>query len=644
MRRIKPNHGTEIPSRHLFFDTETIESNELSTDGTRVLQFRLVCAVFVRFEFGCVQQEIRRSFKSIPEFWDFVESCQIPSKPLHIWAHNLGFDLTIMKFWDLVEERRYYTGHLPKIPEDIRFKGNRDFVGCMVLEGRPCFIKAMGVKGRCQFNDLGNYLQSSLSEIGRSIGLNKLEYPGNDADDEILTEYCFRDVDIVKESALSIMDLWRKNDLGVWQATAGKLALSSWRHIELTKYPDKPPIEVVPCRDPEPDLFEREGYFGGRLECRFIGTKKEIVYHLDIQSHYPSVMFMNRFPTFRVSYCRHPCKDKAFYYLRNERCMARVYIKDSPEDFPVKVNGRLVFAKGSFWTTLCGPELQRAVDGGYVAEVREMAIYDLDFIFQKWVMRFWHMKLKAKIEGNHNELQFANMILRALSGKFAQGGLHWIDRPLMSSPMDWGQWYYQDYPGNQTRQFRAVAGNVQEKVYCEPPSWGFPAISAWITSHGREYLRNLILICPPKSVLHVATDSLHVTEAGFDALNRAKKINEDSLGFLAIKDVSFQSTFNAANDYRTDDRICKSGQWGIAQEDEKGKYWFSQWERLPQILKRKPDGTVKVHQVPIEYSSHFEKLNYGEDGFGEQITLDRDLSEFVPLVSNPDRWVTIQKL
>src|SRR5271165_5695729 len=123
--------------------------------------------------------------------------------------------------------------------------------------------------------------------------------------------------------------------------------------------------------------------------------------------------------------------------------------------------------------------------------------------------------MTARRQGDRLEEAFCKLILNSLSGKWGQRSRRWVLRPNRVPLQRWGTWYEVSQPDNPiegevpiTRCYRGVAGKTQELVTDGIPRHCFPAISAFICSHGRERLRFLRNACPPRSVYYQAVDSL----------------------------------------------------------------------------------------------------------------------------------------
>lgn len=661
---IKPNHGTEIPASHFFFDTETVSCSRKGKFVTHELSFRLGCWQSVRLESGERTREKQATFTETNCLWDAIDAASDPVRPLWVWAHNLGFDLTIARFWEELDSGRYHVGLVKPIKGDPRFRSKRPFSGFMCLQGRPTFLEVLGPRGRITFCDLGNYLPTSLETIGRSLGVHKWPFPGEDADDEALAKYCQNDVTVLKEAVLYLLQRWHKEDCGVWQKTAGSLSFTSWRHIAERQSNGRHRYPVVPQRHDLADALERESYFGGWTECLYYGEigerpksspehaagkkrtwadfEKAKVFELDLQSAYPAVMAAHFFPTVRTRFERFASLDKFTSVCDPANAIARVFINSDRETFPVRLDNQLVYARGRFWTTLAGPELKRAFASGVVADLGEVAVYETAPIFRTWVNHWWKIKLAAKERGNQMEVDFANMILRSLYGKWAQGGAHWEDAPLIAADRDWGEFVVRLAPDKPPVRARGIAGNTQIWTEGETPDWAMPCISSFITAYARELIRQVIAACPAGSVYHVATDAIHCSPSAYNALLASGWIQENTLGKLSVKGAYLYADYVGANTYQIDNLCVQQGSWGRALEVEKGEWQYDAWQQLPSIVRSRPDGKVLIERKPLDSSEITHKAYWHASGWTIPYRLGYQRSKFVPLSEPAGRWATKQ--
>src|SRR5262245_52115694 len=92
---------TVVPSNFLFFDTETrVKGNkDESQIGNHTLNFGFAYAY--RIEGGKRTRISRCRFSTGREFLDFARGRLCDGKPLYVYGHNIGFDLTIVGFFEM---------------------------------------------------------------------------------------------------------------------------------------------------------------------------------------------------------------------------------------------------------------------------------------------------------------------------------------------------------------------------------------------------------------------------------------------------------------------------------------------------------------------------------------------------------------
>jgi DNA polymerase type B, organellar and viral len=635
---IKPNHGTEIPTSHIFFDTETYPTGDLTLEGRQVLRLRVGCASYVRLERLKITRELHCSFTDSKRFWDLVREQQDPRKPLWVWAHNLGFDLTIAEWWKELEEERYIVGELLPSSGDDRLRGDKAFHGLMCLSGRPTFAVTMGERGKVIFNDLANYLTYNLDSIGVSLGLPKYGMPEQDAPLIQWIAYCQQDVLILKTAVLRLLESWADEDCGVFRTTAGALAMTNWRHTAEQTKEGRHKWEVTPIRDTEPDLLEREAYMGGWVECFYHGKVRGEIHHLDIQSCYPAVMKNNTFPAKRIGYWRAASHGMFAALASDGNAIARVLISSGSDLYPVRHKGQLCMCKGDFWTTLCGPELQRAWNRGHIRAIGECARYEMSPLFDTFVSYWWERRKLAIEAGDDFDESFCKMMLTSLSGKWGQCGRQWRDAPYLTAEQDWGQYTTRVEANGPLLKCRAIAGNVQVEHDDGPPDWAMPCISAFICSYAREMMQACVRRAGERSVYHVSTDSILCNTLAFAELCDSGWVEESCLGKLSVKGVYSGGEFHGQNDYRIGDKVVAAGSWGRAKEVVSGQWVWDQFQGLPSIIAERPDGSVRVERIDLSRGPVTNKGVFRGDGWSEPYTLKLNGKPFIPIYHPELRW------
>lgn len=637
VHRLRRNHGTEVPGAMVFFDCEATRTFISRNPDLGYDTFRLGCATYVRFTKGQVSRRDTLDFSTIEEFWQWIEEKQSKHRPLWCFAHNLGYDLTLLHFWRECQTGRYRVGSTRPEESAGVLTGTRPYRGRLCTDGFPAFVYALGSRGICKFVDTLNYYPKALSSLTEAWELPKMTFPGLDADDATMTAYCRRDVDCIERLMLETMRCWLESDGGVWQPTAGMLALTSFRHkLPKKKRPAGDPTILYDAKDDWIEL-ERESYYGGQVTCWYVGSVRARsaddgdrrravhleeaprpsgpLYLLDVRSLYPSVMRDRLYPFRRHHRPRRCAPGDLLRLMQAYGAVAHVKIDSQVNEYTLRTDKGQSQATGRFDTCLAGPELLRALQAGDVAEIHTAQTYCMDYLFRDWVDDWTRVRDEGDRLGDRVRSDYAKMILNSLSGKFAQHGEHWAERHQRVPDRDWGSWIELDRDTGEVRRYRAVAGVCQERVAGAPPWYTFPSISAYVTAYGREHMRWLRSLCPPNTVLYQATDSLLCTEEAYFALDGHGLIQDRQLGYLRVKQVEEDGDVKGCNHYRLGKTMVCAGAWGKAKEVRPGVYSFTNYEGLRSILASQPDGSVAITECQISEPSGYAKGKVGETGW-----------------------------
>lgn len=607
---LKALKKTQTMSSFIFFDTETssIRVKGKPNVARQVLNFGF--AYSVRLENKKRTRESWLRFVSGSEFWKWVISKLDLNRPIYLFAHNLGFDLTISSFWDLQEQ----------LGLNVEF---------FVFEDPPTIVNVSHSKGKIVMIDSFNFWRAKLAVIGESMGIEKLEMPKANASKKEWDTYARRDVEILAEAVLRLVDYVNVNELGSIGLTAPSLAMNAYRR-RFMKH------EIYIHDNIECCQLERDSYFGGRVECFHVGEvfKKEI-YNLDVNSLYPSVM-LNVFPNKLLGMKREATLEELKKYMRDYVCIAKVKISSPSETFPCRFEDKLCFTKGTFITTLAQPELERAFRGGFVKDCFEFAYYEYAFLFKEYVKFFWKERQEYKKQGNKIAETFTKLLLNSLYGKFGQNGYSWVDLSL-----DTLEKFYQAYrvefpkdiynehnivplcePVNKVMMkglknpvpFRAIAGKTQIKFPIQEHHESFPAVASFVTSYARERLNDLISIAGPDNVLYCDTDSLFVLKEGYNKLKKQDEINNLELGKLKLVEISKYLRIYGLKDYIFGDKVVMKGIRSDAIKIDDDLFLQNQFEGLKSVLNRGGQAYIDISWITKQNHREYNKGTILRDG------------------------------
>lgn len=655
-RLLKGNKGTEAPSNLIFFDTESRQHVRKGKTETVTHTLRLWTARRVRMEGGRATRRVVASGKTASEFWRFVDRYSDPHRTTWLFAHNIGFDLTLLEFLLELDKGTFTLDPLYKRDKHDRQTQEPSWTGRFIVDGPVTIIKVRTAEKRYVCVDTGNYWPSALWTIGERFGLPKLPMPKPSDSDAEWLRYCHRDTEIIERAVTDLITQWTAEGCGVFQTTAASLAFTNWRHTCDVRAGDGDCLDVVCEPDSPKHEMERAAYYGGRFQPFKIGEVPGPVYHVDVNSLYPFIMRNQSFPRryIRDGYRVDPSvlATEAHVY----GVVAEVFIRSRFDTYPVRIDGRQYHCCGQFWTTLAGAELRRALDAQHVSRTGRVQYYSVAHLFKRWV-DYWHgRKQKAEQRGRNyqGEREFAKTILNSLSGKFAQRGRRWEDVPGYYALERWGGWPQQlgdsscpirrVYAGSEDSDTglsgsvptwvncRGIAGHTQVLLADREPSHAFPAISAFITAGAREYMHTVIAMMPERSVYYLAVDGMIVSQEGLDSLLSAGLIHQTELGYFKYSGPYARCVIHGSNDYELDGKATAAGWKAKAKKKEGVGKVLPVWERLPSVITSGPKSSIQVSEMLVSDYRSDRKGIIGKDDWWTpyRLSLDPEFTDRPP--------------
>jgi DNA polymerase type B, organellar and viral len=465
------------------------------------------------------------------QFWSWLGKRALRKGVTWVFAHNLGFDFTLLGGWSGIDR-----GEVS--------------LGFAVLEDPPSILVLRSGRRTFKWVDTLNYWRVSLAQLGLWCGLPKLPLPSRTAPASSWLTYCRRDVDILETVILGLIREVARNDYCSWQVTAAGLAWATYRHSFMGKRP-------VIHGNYRALALERKACFGGRLECFKTGKVSEEVSAWDVNSLYPSVMASQPMPCSLATYLTEPRREDMHAYLRHYRGVAEVALASGHPPFPRSTASGVRYSRGegSYW--LAGSELERAFDSGAVVGVQRAALYLAEDLFSAFVVQFYRTKCAARIAGKNLEELAAKMMLNSLSGKWAQRGSRWVTDPTLTAPSRWGFWNYYDERRRQMVRCRSLAGCAQYHQTGFEPRHSLPAVYAVITAGGRTELDRCLSVAGKEHVLYADTDALHLLSRGEVHVHTAGLVGESRLGALRETCRGPDAEYWGPKHYRIGDRtVC----------------------------------------------------------------------------------------
>lgn len=613
-RKLRHNKSTQIARTLIFVDCET-RSIEGTADNTGLNKLWFGVARSGRFINERGRTIFGRNdfcrFDSADEFWHFAESKASARHTTWIYAHNAGFDFVILGLISRVDDGRL---KLSK-PRKHRNKETKQETvsGLLMLDDPPTVIGLEDTEGRryvvC---DTLNYWRVSLDSLGKSVGLNKLDYPAPTASDHKWTRYCHRDVEVIETAVTELIQWWREMDLGNWRWTGPGLAMSAFRHRFLKH--DIVFHDIMPIR-----ALERAGYFGGQLEAYRLGTIDEPVYQYDVVSLYPAVMRDKPYPIRLLEWDHEQEFDTDLSIPDPLSHVATVRLNSPHDTFPVRHDNEVFYCRGQCECTLCGPELAYAMSCGYVKSIGARARYAMGPIFGEYVDFFYELKDRYEREGNQTKRNFVKLLLNSLYGKFGQKGGRWQYNPNRM-PLGTLGIFWEHNPFNKTVQKCLGLGNlVFDWLPGAEIERASPAISAWVTSYARQYMRKLKQTAGHENVYYQSTDSLIVNATGKERLERPGNLIGSSLGQLKLEHAADSAWIGGLHWYRIGAKTVEGSKKKSAETINDLQWSELQFDSLLSVVERAgsaPDSAdgINIRRVQKSRNCDYRKGTVQSDG------------------------------
>jgi len=506
----------------LYLDTETKQED-----------FGVFQRHFFRLGWGCcverrpAREKDTESWKYFLKPWPFcrwIETLPRVKRPLWIFSHNLFFDLQVTCFFE------YFTS----AGWDLDFLYEQGMTYILVIRKGDLTIKGISTT---------NYFDTSLEKIGVLVGLPKLEVDFKNVDDEKLSVYCRRDVEILKKAMEGYFDFIREHDMGKFGMTKSSQALNAYRH----RFMDN---KIYTHRANEVIELEKDAYLGGRVECfrlGKIGGGRKV--SLDINSMYSFVMKRYQYPSRLLAYHEHFSLKRLPAALKNHCAVAEVLV-DTPEPcFGVRQGIKIIFPVGRFRCFLCSRGLHLALTRGYLKGIIAIAFYDSTDLFGAYVDYFYGLKQKYDREKNQIYRKLVKYFLNCLYGKFGQF------RPTIDSFREekgllcYRAEWFDEVTGDKGAEYKLMNRVVRETGREIAPN-SLIAVCAHVTEDSRLYLDEIMTRIGRNRILYCDTDDVKILEK--DAGRIRDLIHPDRLGALKIKEKYSYLNIIGPKSYLTD--------------------------------------------------------------------------------------------
>ncbi len=526
---ITQNARVHYPREFVFVDVET----KPEPRGKKIIRHKLILGWACYYQMPDDTRQAKEEwfyFTDIKSFWNWVDTFAKPRRTIYLIAHNVLFDFSVLQGFRHLARRKFRISSLYSKFSTTILHFRRGEAGITVL-------------------DTMNWYKSSLRSIGAMIGLPKGDIDFSRCTRAELKSYCYRDVEIIRDTVLLLLKTLQDADLGSFRPTAASLAFSVWRHRFYTH-------KVKMHHLPSVVGLERSAYVGGFVQpFRLRPPANRTYYKLDVNSMYPFVMRKHLFPAeYLFTLCYPPISDLQSA-LRKHGVVAEVNLSTDEPIYPYRENGAVFYPTGKFKSYLCTEGLRHALNRGHIQSVEMLAVYTLRPIFRAYVDYIYAWRLQCKERGDAAGTQFTKLLLNSLYGKFGQRSTEETIIGNIDPEIYQTDALLDVETGDIMRVYRIGGSEIVVKTGGE--TWcSFPAIAAHVTEYARLYLFRLIDQAGRRNVVYSDTDSLITNRDGYERLKGY--LHDTQLGALKVEGKSNRVRVFAKKDYRFgDDRKLK---------------------------------------------------------------------------------------
>lgn len=585
---LRGNASQWTPRHVLFVDTETYPERR---GNEELLRMRLwvggscdraagaVSGLSVRSAHG----QTRRSFA------EWVDARCTGHQTTWLYAHNLGFDLAA----SALPDQLHRIGWFATQPH---------------LSGRNVTLRMAKGSKRLTMCDSTSLLPHSLDEIGRRLGRQKLPMPAWEAPEEDWLTYCSRDVLILSEAVLTLMEWWEANHLGHWTTGGPGLGWNALRHRNGFG-------QVLVDPEAKGVAADRAAVRGGRRDLTRAGIIEGGPFALvDFQNAYLTVAASCLLPKGRMGYRESLPLDDPLIDGNRFGVVANCEVDTPVPRYPLRTERGVFYPVGRFITPLCSPEITWAREAGHLKAVRNAWVHDMGYVLADWAN--WCLGLLAP--DNDTVGPLVKMMVkqwgRSVVGRFGMR----TSRSVDLGPALWPHWHLErgtSGPDQVPASDIHIAGRHWWMIGDQEADNAYPAVLAWVESCVRVAIGRMLEALGDEMWVCADTDGavLDLTRGRQWLRERTRavvryrnpyRVAEALCGFLAgetapltprLKGISETLQVIGPQHYSGDSFERMAGRPGRPEADADGSLHWWKWPSVRWQMERgSPDGFVRV--------------------------------------------------
>ena len=610
-RILRKNHTTGLPTTCLYLDTET-KTKQIEEYLAHRMKLAWTCSA--RYDSkGNQLKEKYRYWESPALLWKYIFSLARKKSVLTIFGHNAFFDLQVSDF--------FY--HAQKEKWGLEFVWEKGLTYILIVKKEKRKIVILSST---------NYFQFSLRDLGEKVGYPKGEVDFKNVSKKKLSEYCKRDVEILKKVMEFYFSFIWDNDLGKFSYTIPSQAFRAYRHRFMNE-------KICLHNDKNVKQLERAAYMGGRVEAFSWRKQKEGPFvTLDVNSMYPYVMKKYPMPIQLVAYLKNPDIERVKDYITDHCVVAEVDIETNIPMYAVRSNGKLIFPVGKFITYLTTRGVKEALQRGHCKNIYQIALYRQAMLFGPYVDFFYSLKDQYRNEDNEILATMAKLFLNSLYGKFGQKR---TEEKVINEPDSVQYWKEQVFDIDHAQwveEIHLLGKCIVKMREGEAPN-AMVAIASHITEYARLYLWDLFERVGPEKVLYTDTDSLKVRKKDIGPIHDL--IDNNLIGKLSIKNETRQLDIMGAKAYRTERELKMKGVPKKADRVGKYKYEYYTFFNQATHLNERVTRYYLTRKTIKDVTPKYDKGELTKEGKIIPFFLE---SPFLPLKQLPEQFAFFSNL
>lgn len=565
---LHPNHKTAMPRHVIYLDTET-RPEQVAPNRT-LHHFRLGWALYLHREAGQTPETGEWcSFDRIEQFWEWLALHLVPKRVLYLIAHNVRFDLIVLQTFL----------KLPQYGWRLSFFYDADRTQVFEFRAEDYCIRCLSST---------NFLPGSLAELAPLVDMVKGAPDFDTAAAEELSAYCRNDVLILARAMEQYMRFLLDNDLGLFRNTLAAQSFGAFRHRWLRH-------KVFIHRYDRAIQLEEAAYRGARCEVFRVGRYTGQTYtQLDVNSMYVSIMATQSLPVALSRIEEAMSLDRLRMALKHQGVIADVTVQVDEPVYPVVRERANVYPVGTFRTVLTTPEIQLALDRGWVREVHAACVYKMRPILQEYAQWTWEQRCAARSSGNRLYAQLFKDFGNSVFGKFGQRD-YWDEVIGECEPDDISTEHVVNLKTGEQYLLHHICGQIHRIRKAGLGYNALLAVCAHVTAHGRLLLWSIIKQAGRDHVIYCDTDSVILDPKGL--ANLGDWVDPQRLGALKIQGQTSDIEIRARKDYSLGSHAVIAGLPRGAVHNDDDSYLCNIWPCLATYIRAPRHDAYSTYQV-----------------------------------------------